>query len=72
MLQLHSNHEKARRYWSSVWVWQDSDWNTALSSGQHVFTEDVDQHGGYREEEQKNPNPNIKGLKALTYEKRLK
>lgn len=59
-----------RRYWPSVQIWQDSTWNAALNSGQHAFTEDVDEHREFREEWQEKKV--IKGLKALTYEKRLK
>lgn len=42
-----------RRYWPSLQIWQDSTWNAALNSGQHTFTEDVDEHREFREERQK-------------------
>lgn len=34
-------------------IWQDSTWNAALNSGQHVFTKDVDEHREHREEQKK-------------------
>lgn len=59
-----------RRYWPSVHIWQDSTWIAALNSGQHTFPEDVDEQREFREEQQEKKI--IKGLKALTYKKRLK